>query len=72
MASLPSPAPDGIFLVDTGAEGLPVAVRQMSGAWASITTQQGDAYILSGDVWMATETAWANLGRIQGEKGDRG
>lgn len=72
MASLPSPAPDGVFLVDTGAEGLPVAVRQMGGAWASITTVQGDAYILAGDVWMATETAWANLGRIQGEKGDRG
>lgn len=72
MASLPSPAPDGIFLVDTGAEGTPVAVRQMGGAWASITTNQGDAYILAGDVWMATETAWANLGRIQGEKGDRG
>ena len=72
MASLPSPAPDGIFLVDTGAEGTPVAVRQMGGAWASITTIQGDAYILAGDVWMATETAWANLGRIQGEKGDRG
>lgn len=72
MASLPSPAPDGIFLVDTGAEGTPVAVRQMGGAWASITTIQGDAYILAGDVWMATETAWANLGRIQGEKGERG
>jgi hypothetical protein len=72
MASLPSPAPDGVFLVDTGAEGTPVAVRQMGGAWASITTIQGDAYILDGDVWMATETAWANLGRIQGEKGDRG
>lgn len=72
MASLPSPAPDGVFLVDTGAEGTPVAVRQMNGAWASITTIQGDAYILAGDVWMATETAWANLGRIQGEKGDRG
>ena len=72
MASLPSPAPDGVFLVDTGAEGTPVAVRQMGGAWASITTVQGDAYILAGDVWMATETAWANLGRIQGEKGDRG
>lgn len=72
MASLPSPAPDGVFLVDTGAEGLPVAVRQMGGAWASITTIQGDAYILAGDVWMATETAWANLGRIQGEKGERG
>lgn len=72
MASLPSPAPDGIFLVDTGAEGTPVAVRQMGGAWASITTIQGDAYILAGDVWMATETAWANLGRIQGERGDRG
>ena len=72
MASLPSPAPDGIFLVDTGAEGTPVAVRQMGGAWASITTIQGDAYILAGDVWMATETAWTNLGRIQGEKGDRG
>lgn len=72
MASLPSPAPDGIFLVDTGAEGLPVAVRRMGGAWASITTNQGDAYILAGDVWMATETAWANLGRIQGEKGERG
>ena len=72
MASLPSPAPDGIFLVDTGAEGTPVAVRQMGGAWASITTNQGDAYIRDGDVWMATETAWANLGRIQGEKGDRG
>lgn len=72
MASLPSPAPDGVFLVDTGAEGTPVAVRQMGGAWASITTTQGDAYILAGDVWMATETAWANLGRIQGEKGERG
>lgn len=72
MGSLPSPAPDGIFLVDTGAEGTPVAVRQMGGAWASITTIQGDTYILAGDVWMATETAWANLGRIQGEKGDRG
>ena len=72
MASLPSPAPDGVFLVDTGAEGTPVAVRQMGGAWASITTIQGDAYILAGDVWMATETAWANLGRIQGEKGERG
>ena len=72
MASLPSPAPDGVFLVDTGAEGTPVAVRRMGGAWASITTNQGDAYILAGDVWMATETAWANLGRIQGEKGDRG
>lgn len=72
MGSLPSPAPDGVFLVDTGAEGTPVAARQMGGAWASITTIQGDAYILAGDVWMATETAWANLGRIQGEKGDRG
>ena len=50
----------------------PVAVRRMGGAWASITTNQGDAYILAGDVWMATETAWANLGRIQGEKGERG
>ena len=72
MAALPSPAPDGVFLVDTGAEGLPVAVRQMGGAWASITTQQGDAYILAGDIWMATETAWVNLGRIKGEKGERG
>ena len=72
MASLPSPAPDGVFLVDTGAEGTPVAVRQMGGAWASITTIQGDSYILAGDLWMATETAWANLGRIQGEKGEKG
>lgn len=72
MALLPSPAPDGIFLVDTGAEGTPVAVRQMGGAWASITTNQGDSYILAGDVWMATETAWSNLGRIQGEKGEKG
>lgn len=72
MASLPSPAPDGVFLVDTGAEGTPVAVRHMGGAWASITTIQGDSYILAGDVWMATETAWANLGRIQGEKGEKG
>ena len=61
-----------VYLVDHGSDGLPVAMRRLSAAWASVTTAPGDAYLINGDAWMATPTAWENVGYIRGEQGAQG
>lgn len=56
---------------DTGA-GLTIKGELNSPAELPATGVEGDAYLIAGDLYVWTGGTWANVGNIQGPKGDQG
>ena len=61
---------DGIYLVDENVAADKVAKGIVRGLLVNV----GDGYIMAetGDLWVATQTKWKNVGQIKGDKGDKG
>lgn len=59
---------------DTGETGAALNVKGTKNAASELpaTGTSGDAYMVSGDLYVWSETTWTNVGRIKGEKGDQG
>jgi hypothetical protein len=64
---------------DKGADGTGVTILGSYDTESALkaahpTGVAGDAYLVSGDlyVWSATKNAWVNVGNIQGPQGDKG
>lgn len=57
-----------------GADGTSVAIRGTLPGVGSLpeTGAQGDAWMISGNLWVWTGSDWENVGAIQGPKGDPG
>lgn len=62
-------------LVDSAVDNKPgIAVKYSSATWSVVAVSTGDGYIMdgTGDLWVASDAAWQNVGNIKGDKGDKG
>lgn len=59
---------------DRGETGAALNVKGTKNAASELPAigTAGDAYMVSGDLYVWSETTWTNVGRIKGEKGDQG
>lgn len=59
---------------DKGETGAALAIKGTKNSTDDLpkTGRAGDAYMIGGDLYVWSDTTWANVGRVKGEKGDRG
>ena len=64
-----------LVLMDDGGNSKPATAVSGGTEWRNVTdATTGDSYILdsTGDLWLATETTWQNVGNIKGPQGKDG
>ena len=61
-------------LIDRNASNVPFVAYNSGSSWVSVSVTTGDGYIMNGtgDLWVASDDSWENVGNIKGEKGDKG
>lgn len=62
-------------LIDKNSSNVPyIATKASALIWTSMAVDTGDGYMMdgTGDLWVASEAAWQNVGKIKGEQGDKG
>lgn len=67
--------PSKTCLIDQVESGHPgIGIMDNGGTWTFVVSETGDGYVMdgTGDLWMASDTAWQNVGNIKGDKGDKG
>ena len=67
--------PSKTCLIDQVESGHPgIGIMANGGTWTFVVSETGDGYVMdgTGDLWMASDTAWQNVGNIKGDKGDKG
>jgi len=57
-----------------GETGAALAIKGTKNSTSDLpkTGKAGDAYMIGGDLYVWSDTTWANVGRVKGEKGDQG
>lgn len=61
-------------LIDDNGSGVPYIATKYGSGWGTLAVDTGDGYIMdgTGDLWIAGDTYWENVGNIKGDKGDTG